>query len=91
VETTLDFGKYVMQHPAFVSGNFDTNFVKTYFTPEQLDKNNPQDAQIAAQLAAFLMSQKGTSANTSKNSPASADNSGQNGNPSLWKLRTNFA
>lgn len=30
--TTLDFGKYVLKHPAFVSGDFDTNFVKHYFT-----------------------------------------------------------
>ena len=32
VKTTLDFGKYVLKHPAFVSGNFDTNFVKDYFS-----------------------------------------------------------
>jgi propionyl-CoA carboxylase alpha chain len=31
VKTTLDFGKYVMKHPAFRSGDFDTNFVKQYF------------------------------------------------------------
>jgi propionyl-CoA carboxylase alpha chain len=30
--TTLEFGKYVMKHPAFVSGKFDTNFVPRYFT-----------------------------------------------------------
>lgn len=31
LRTTLDFGKYVMKHEAFVSGDFDTNFVKHYF------------------------------------------------------------
>lgn len=31
LKTTLDFGKYVLKHPAFTSGDFDTNFVKTYF------------------------------------------------------------
>ncbi len=31
VKTTLDFGKFVLKHPAFVSGDFDTNFVKHYF------------------------------------------------------------
>lgn len=30
LKTTLDFGKYVLKHPAFVSGDFDTNFVKKY-------------------------------------------------------------
>jgi acetyl/propionyl-CoA carboxylase alpha subunit len=32
VKTTLDFGKYVLKHPAFRSGDFDTNFVKHYFS-----------------------------------------------------------
>lgn len=31
LKTTLDFGKYVLKHDAFVSGNFDTNFVRHYF------------------------------------------------------------
>ena len=36
VKTTLDFGKYVLKHEAFVSGNFDTNFVKHYFSNPQV-------------------------------------------------------
>jgi acetyl-CoA carboxylase biotin carboxylase subunit len=32
VKTTLDFGKYVLKHEAFRSGDFDTNFVKHYFS-----------------------------------------------------------
>lgn len=32
VKTTLDFGKYVLKHEAFTSGDFDTNFVKHYFS-----------------------------------------------------------
>jgi acetyl-CoA carboxylase biotin carboxylase subunit len=32
LKTTLDFGKYVLKHPAFQSGDFDTNFVKQYFS-----------------------------------------------------------
>ena len=31
LKTTLDFGKYVLKHDAFTSGNFDTNFVRHYF------------------------------------------------------------
>ena len=30
LKTTLDFGKYVLKHEAFTSGNFDTNFVRHY-------------------------------------------------------------
>lgn len=36
VKTTLDFGKYVLKHEAFKSGNFDTNFVKHYFQDPQV-------------------------------------------------------
>lgn len=32
LRTTLDFGKYVLNHEAFRSGDFDTNFVKHYFS-----------------------------------------------------------
>ncbi len=31
LKTTLDFGKFVLKHPAFRSGDFDTNFIKHYF------------------------------------------------------------
>lgn len=31
LKTTLDFGKYVLNHEAFRSGDFDTNFIKQYF------------------------------------------------------------
>ncbi|HEY9559388.1 MAG TPA: acetyl-CoA carboxylase biotin carboxylase subunit [Anseongella sp.] len=34
VQTTLAFGDFVMRHPAFVSGRFDTHFVKDHFQPE---------------------------------------------------------
>ncbi|BDS12905.1 acetyl-CoA carboxylase biotin carboxylase subunit [Aureispira anguillae] len=54
-ETTLSFGTYVLQHDAFVSGNFDTNFVNKHFDPETLKQSNEGEAQLAAQLAAYLM------------------------------------
>ena len=40
IETTLGFGKFVMQHEAFTSGNFDTHFVAKYFSPEKLIVQN---------------------------------------------------
>jgi acetyl/propionyl-CoA carboxylase alpha subunit len=55
IETTLAFGQFVMQHPAFRSGNFDTNFIEQYFRPELLDAPAPEEEQqIAAVLAAYL-------------------------------------
>ena len=31
IQTTLPFGTYVMNHPSFASGNFNTKFVEEYF------------------------------------------------------------
>jgi len=58
VETTLGFCKFVLQHKAFVSGNFDTHFIKHHFKPEMLTETNEEEAEIAAILAAKLMSEK---------------------------------
>ena len=57
VATTLSFGKFVLQHEAFISGNFDTGFVKNYFMPELLTQED--EAQIAARFAlAYYLKQK---------------------------------
>ena len=51
VETTLPFGKFVFEHEAFLSGKFDTNFVKKYYSPEVLKIQRDKEAEIAAQIA----------------------------------------
>jgi acetyl/propionyl-CoA carboxylase alpha subunit len=51
VATTLPFGKFVMEHEAFRSGDFDTGFVKAYYNPEQMKANLDIEAEIAAQVA----------------------------------------
>lgn len=48
VETTLSFGKYVCEHDAFISGNFDTHFVKTHYSPDVLQQSTQDEAKIAA-------------------------------------------
>jgi acetyl-CoA carboxylase biotin carboxylase subunit len=58
ITTTLDFGRFVMQHEAFTSGNFDTHFVKKYFTPEVLQIGNEKEALIAALVMQQLLSAK---------------------------------
>lgn len=58
VQTTLAFCRFVMLHEAFTSGNFDTHFVKHYFTPEVLKKEaNQEEIEVAAALVAYLMNQ----------------------------------
>ena len=37
VKTTLDFGLFVLNHSAFVSGQFDTGFVDKFYKPEMLN------------------------------------------------------
>ncbi|MFC4740866.1 acetyl-CoA carboxylase biotin carboxylase subunit [Flavobacterium ponti] len=51
VATTLGFGKFVMQHEAFRSGEFDTGFVKNYYDAEKLKAQHATEAEIAAMIA----------------------------------------
>ncbi|MDG1729889.1 MAG: acetyl-CoA carboxylase biotin carboxylase subunit [Algibacter sp.] len=51
IETTLPFGKYVCEHEAFRSGNFDTHFVKNFYSPEALKAETENEAKIAALIA----------------------------------------
>ena len=51
VATTLPFGTFVCGHEAFISGNFDTHFVKNYFTAEALLAAEQSNAEIAAKIA----------------------------------------
>lgn len=44
--TTLNFGKFVLKHPAFVSGNFDTNFIPKYFTKEGLMEAQVEEEKV---------------------------------------------
>ncbi len=51
VQTTLPFGKFVFEHEAFRTGNFDTHFVKNYYSPEVLKAKTNEEAKIAAIIA----------------------------------------
>ena len=59
VATTLGFCSFVLQHEAFVSGEFDTKFVDNYFTPAVLEEGqrNEEQEKVAAVLAAYLHQQ----------------------------------
>jgi acetyl/propionyl-CoA carboxylase alpha subunit len=51
VATTLPFGDFVCQHDAFRSGDFDTHFVKQYYSPELLEAEQREEAEVAALVA----------------------------------------
>ncbi|MCH8903727.1 MAG: acetyl-CoA carboxylase biotin carboxylase subunit [Bacteroidetes bacterium] len=58
VKTTLSFGKFVMDHPVFRKGFFDTHFVDNYFTKEQRNGGNAEEELIAALTAAISFNSK---------------------------------
>lgn len=51
VKTTLPFGKFVCEHPAFTSGNFNTHFVKDYYSKSLLKDVLKDKAKLAALVA----------------------------------------
>src|SRR5690606_16322962 len=53
-QTTLDFGRFVMEHDSFKSGDFDTHFVSRYFNPELLDENKNKLRTMAGKFAAAM-------------------------------------
>jgi len=88
IETTLMFGDFVMKHPAFIGGKFDTHFIQQYFTEEQMAPE-PLEAAEAALLSAaalqfFQQSSAGNTAETASEQPGSSE--------SAWyRNRKNFA
>jgi propionyl-CoA carboxylase alpha chain len=80
LETTLSFCRFALNHQAFRSGNFDTNFVKNHFKPEYLQQHTDlEESEVAALFAAILASEAG-------NSPASVSQPLQS-QRSRWKER----
>ncbi|MGF1924306.1 MAG: acetyl-CoA carboxylase biotin carboxylase subunit [Bacteroidia bacterium] len=58
IQTTLSFGKFVMQHEAFISGKFDTHFVNKYFNADSLDSETEEGALLAALATVLLMKEE---------------------------------
>jgi propionyl-CoA carboxylase alpha chain len=58
----------VLQHKAFVSGDFDTNFIKHHYQPEMLKKQHKDEEEIAAWMAAELFSSTASKTNTENSS-----------------------
>lgn len=59
LETTLGFCKFVMEHEAFRTGQFDTKFVENFFKPELLrNPTNKAEELVAAALATGFFENK---------------------------------
>lgn len=58
IESTLGFGKFVMDHPAFQKGTYTTNFVDTYFNTRTLEAVNEEEEMVAAIIANHIFSKE---------------------------------
>lgn len=77
IKTTLQFGKWAVRQPAFVAGQYDTNFISKYFKPEYLTVTNKDEAAVAAAFAGVVWEE-------GKQSMAQTLNSD---GPSKWKIK----
>lgn len=57
IETTLSFGRFVVDHEAFISGEFDTNFVKEHYSPAAILADQHAEEEIAALVGAKLFAE----------------------------------
>jgi propionyl-CoA carboxylase alpha chain len=52
----LPFGKFVLKHPEFVNGKFDTHFVQNHYSPEKLEEPlTDKEKEIAALFGGYVM------------------------------------
>ena len=59
IASTLAFGKFVCDHPAFREGQYDTHFVKTYYSKEAIRAMDSEEKALAAKVGLLLyLSQK---------------------------------
>jgi len=72
IQTTLSFGKFVMQHQAFTSGKFDTHFVSKYFNAQSLSNDSETEAMLAAIATVLLL--KNQKVNSSSVAQIAANN-----------------
>ncbi|HMG16701.1 MAG TPA: carbamoyl phosphate synthase, partial [Saprospiraceae bacterium] len=52
--TTLEFGKYVLEHKLFTTGQFDTNFIKDHFNADEWQASFSEEKEVVAALASYL-------------------------------------
>lgn len=81
IYTTLEFGQWAVQHPAFREGKFNTHFIQQYFNPDLLQAGPKDAAEVAALLGASLWCASGPG--TSGEPPQSS------GPVSAWRRRKN--
>jgi pyruvate carboxylase len=75
IQTTLPFGTFVMNHPKFIEGDFNTHFIQEYFNPEALITPTNSDFEVLATAAvSFFQGNKTVNSETETPSEASDSN-----------------
>ncbi|GJM29250.1 MAG: acetyl-CoA carboxylase biotin carboxylase subunit [Cyclobacteriaceae bacterium] len=82
LKTTLDFCRFVMQHPKFEQGDYNTGFVGEHYRPEEGQNLNQETQEVAAAFAAYISSQKKSS---------SQNHTGNQSSDSAWRSRAKDA
>lgn len=67
VETTLKFCKFVLQHKNFISGNFDTHFIRNFFNPPLAEQEDKDEAIVAALFGAKFFHERKADATPQQN------------------------
>ncbi len=57
IKTTLPFGYFVLEHPSYLDGSYDTHFVEDHFDRRDVNAMLESRAKLAAQLAYRLSRQ----------------------------------
>lgn len=69
IKTTLDFGRFVMQHEKFINGDIDTHFIQNYYSPEEM-QNQDNALLEAAALFTYLEFNRNKKVSVAKSSMA---------------------
>ncbi|MBP6183637.1 MAG: acetyl-CoA carboxylase biotin carboxylase subunit [Saprospiraceae bacterium] len=56
----LAFGYFIMQHPLFEQGNYDTHFIEDHFRPDMITAQREPTAKAAGAIAAWLHHEYGS-------------------------------
>jgi acetyl-CoA carboxylase biotin carboxylase subunit len=57
IKTTLPFGAFVMKHPSFISGDFDTHFIPKHYDSNIFESPSDKEKMIAAWYVSKLFSE----------------------------------
>jgi acetyl-CoA carboxylase, biotin carboxylase subunit len=83
IANTLSFGHWVMEHPAFISGDFNTGFIDKYFNSEnETPDNSSPEEQVAALVAAATANN-----NVFETAQKASDNNNNNSTENRWYSR----